>query len=113
MTDTKPAGEQEYTFVDAPAPQATPQAEQATTQATEQVGQQDTQQAEQVTPQATAQAAEPKPPAWDELALKNRAKELIRTKAIVEVTQKQLWAQSGHDWVKFVELLEQEPDPIF
>jgi hypothetical protein len=96
MADTKPGGEQEYTFVD-----------------TQQDSQQDTQQAEQVTPQATAQAAEPKPPAWDELALKNRAKELIRTKAIVEVTQKQLWGKSGHDWEKFVELLEQEPDPIF
>ena len=71
--------------------------------------QQPTQQAEQ----ETAQAAPPKPADWDELALKNRAKELIRQKAIIEVTQKQLWAQSGHDWAKFVELLEQEPDPIF
>ncbi len=53
------------------------------------------------------------PQGWDELALKNKAKELIRQKAIIEVTQKQLWAQSGHDWAKFVELLEQEPDPIF
>ena len=74
-------------------PQATPQAEQATTQ-------------------ATVQAAPPND-GWDELALKNKAKELIRQKAIIEVTQKQLWSQSGHDWAKFVELLENEPDPIF
>lgn len=50
---------------------------------------------------------------WDELQLKNKAKELISTKLIQEVTQKQLWAKSGHDWAKFVELLENEPDPIF
>ena len=50
---------------------------------------------------------------WDELQLKNKAKELIRQKALIEVAQKQLWAKSGHDWAKFVELLEQEPDPIF
>ena len=74
-------------------PQATPQAEQATTQ-------------------ATVQAAPPND-GLDELALKNKAKELIRQKAIIEVTQKQLWSQSGHDWAKFVDLLEQEPDPIF
>ena len=105
MAETKPAGEQEYTFVDPPAAQdtvqATPQAEQATTQATEQVSQHD------------EPPAPPKAPGWNELALKNKAKELIRQKAIIEVTQKQLWAQSGHDWVKFVELLEQEPNPIF
>jgi len=101
MAASVPATSQEYTFVDPPTPQATPQ---DTVQAT--------QQAEQATTQATVQAAEPKP-AWDELALKNKAKELIRQKAIIEVTQKQLWAQSGHDWSKFVELLEQEPDPIF
>ena len=94
MAETKPASEMEYTFVDNPAPQAT---------------QQPTQQAEQ----ETAQSAASKPADWDELALKNRAKELIRQKAIIEVTQKQLWSQSGHDWAKFVELLEQEPDPIF
>ena len=90
MVASMPATSQEYTFVDAQqdAPQDTPHDadQQPTTQATQQ---------------------------FDELALKNRAKELIRTKAIIEVTQKQLWAQSGHDWVKFVELLEQEPDPIF
>ena len=50
---------------------------------------------------------------WDELQLKNKAKELIKQKALIELTQKQLWAQSGKDWAKFVELLEQEPDPIF
>jgi len=82
-------------------------------QSTTQAAPQATPQAEQVTTQATEQAAEPKPPAWDELALKNRAKELIRTKAIIEVIQKQLWSKSGHDWSRFVELLEQEPDPIF
>ena len=101
LADTKPAGEQEYTFVDPPTLQATPQ---DTVQAT--------QQAEQATTQTTVQAAPPND-GWDELALKNKAKELIRQKAIIEVTQKQLWAQSGHDWAKFVELLEQEPDPIF
>ena len=101
MAETKPASEQEYTFVDHPTPQATPQ---DTVQATRQ--------AEQATPQDTVQAAPPND-GWDELALKNKAKELIRQKAIIEVTQKQLWAQSGHDWSKFVELLEQEPDPIF
>jgi hypothetical protein len=94
MGETKPASEQEYTFVE------TPQAEHVTEQPTE-----------QETTQATTQDAEP--PAWDEIALKNRAKELIRTKAIIEMTQKQLWGKSGHDWEKFVELLEQEPDPIF
>lgn len=101
MAASVPAASQEYTFVDTPTPQDTPQ---DTVQAT--------QQAEQATTQATVQAAPPND-GLDELALKNRAKELIRTKAIIEVTQKQLWAQSGHDWVKFVELLEQEPDPIF
>lgn len=50
---------------------------------------------------------------WDELQLKNKAKELIQKKALLEVTQKQLWRDSGHNWAKFVELLEQEPDPIF
>lgn len=99
MAETKPASEQEYTFVDTPQP--TPQ---DTVQAT--------QQAEQATTQATVQAAPPND-GWDELALKNKAKELIRQKAIIEVTQKQLWSQSGHDWAKFVELLENEPDPIF
>ena len=100
MVASIPATSQEYTFVDAQqdAPQDTPQ---ATPQA-----------AEQETAQATVQAAPPND-GLDELALKNKAKELIRQKAIIEVTQKQLWAQSGHDWVKFVELLEQEPDPIF
>lgn len=92
MAASVPAASQEYTFVDTPTPQDTPQ---DTTHDADQ----------QTTTQATQQ--------FDELALKNRAKELIRQKAIIEVTQKQLWAQSGHDWVKFVELLEQEPDPIF
>lgn len=101
MAASVPAASQEYTFVDTPTPQATPQ---DTVQAT--------QQAEQATTQAAAQAAPPND-GWDELALKNKAKELIRQKAIIEVTQKQLWARSGHDWAKFVELLEQEPDPIF
>jgi len=103
MAASVPATSQEYTFVDTPqpTPQATPQ---DTVQAT--------QQAEQATTQTTVQAAPPND-GWDELALKNKAKELIRQKAIIEVTQKQLWAQSGHDWAKFVELLEQEPDPIF
>lgn len=50
---------------------------------------------------------------WDELQLKNKAKDLIQKKALLEVTQKQLWRDSGHNWAKFVELLEQEPDPIF
>ena len=95
LADTKPAGEQEYTFVDPPTPQATPQ---------------DTPQAAE---QETAQAAPPKPADWDELALKNRAKEIINDKAILEINQKRLWAESGHNWSKFVELLEQEPDPIF
>ena len=49
----------------------------------------------------------------DEMALKNRAREIINKKAILEISQKRLWAQSGHDWAKFVELLEQEPVPIF
>lgn len=101
MAASVPAASQEYTFVDTPTPQDTPQ---DTVQAT--------QQAEQATTQATVQAAPPND-GWDELALKNKAKELIRQKAIIEVTQKQLWSQSGHDWAKFVELLEQEPDPIF
>ena len=103
MAASVPATSQEYTFVDTPqpTPQDTPQ---DTVQAT--------QQAEQATTQTTVQAAPPND-GWDELALKNKAKELIRQKAIIEVTQKQLWAQSGHDWAKFVELLEQEPDPIF
>ena len=101
MAASVPAASQEYTFVDTPTPQATPQ---DTVQAT--------QQAEQATVQATVQAAPPND-GWDELALKNKAKELIRQKAIIEVTQKQLWSQSGHDWAKFVDLLEQEPDPIF
>ena len=95
MAETKPASEQEYTFVDHPTPQATPQ---------------DTPQAAE---QETAQAAPPKPADWDELALKNRAKEIINDKAILEINQKRLWAQSGHDWSKFVDLLEQEPYPIF
>lgn len=90
MAESVPATSQEYTFVDAQQ-----DAPQDTTHDADQ----------QTTTQATQQ--------FDELALKNRAKELIRQKAIIEVTQKQLWAQSGHDWVKFVELLEQEPDPIF
>jgi hypothetical protein len=88
MSEIKPAGEQEYTFID--TQQDTPQAEQE-----------------------TAQAAPPKPADWDELALKNRAKEIISEKAILEITQKRLWKDSGHDWSKFVELLEEEPDPIF
>ena len=97
MAETKPASEQEYTFVDAQqdAPQDTPQ---------------DTPQAAE---QETAQAAPPKPADWDELALKNRAKEIVNEKAILEITQKRLWKDSGHDWAKFIELLEQEPDPIF
>ena len=49
----------------------------------------------------------------DEMALKNRAREIINKKAILEINQKRLWAESGHNWSKFVELLEQEPDPIF
>lgn len=103
MAASVPATSQEYTFVDTPqpTPQDTPQ---DTVQAT--------QQAEQATTQATVQAAPPND-GLDELALKNNAKELIRQKAIIEVTQKQLWSQSGHDWAKFVELLENEPDPIF
>ena len=95
MAASVPATSQEYTFVDPPTPQATPQ---------------DTPQAAE---QETAQAAPPKPADWDELALKNRAKEIINNKAILEINQKRLWAESGHDWAKFVELLEQEPDPIF
>jgi len=92
MAETKSAGGQEYVFVDTQqdAPQAT---------------EQDTPQAEPATPT--------KAPDWDELTLKNKAKELIGQKAILEITQKRLWAESGHDWAKFVELLEQEPDPIF
>ena len=100
MSEIKPTGEQEYTFIDTQQDTL-----QATQQATEQATEQEIAQAEPATPT--------KAPDWDELALKNRAKELIRQKAIIEVTQKQLWAQSGHDWAKFVELLEQEPDPIF
>ena len=97
MAASVPATSQEYTFVDTPqpTPQATPQ---------------DTPQAAE---QETAQAAPPKPADWDELALKNRAKEIINDKAILEINQKRLWAESGHNWSKFVELLEQEPDPIF
>ena len=95
MAASVPATSQEYTFVDPPTPQATPQ---------------DTPQAAE---QETAQSAPPKPADWDELALKNRAKEIINNKAILEINQKRLWAESGHDWAKFVELLEQEPDPIF
>jgi len=63
---------------------------------------------QQPTQQATTQML-----TQDELALKNRAKEIINNKAILEINQKRLWAESGHDWSKFVELLEQEPDPIF
>ena len=63
---------------------------------------------QQPTQQATTQML-----TQDELALKNRAKEIISEKVIPEVSQKRLWAESGHDWAKFVELLEQEPDPIF
>jgi len=103
MAASVPAASQEYTFVDTPTPQATPQ---ATPQDTPHDADQ------QPTTQATVQAAPPND-GWDELALKNKAKELIRQKAIIEVTQKLLWSQSGHDWSKFVELLEQEPDPIF
>ena len=95
MAASVPATSQEYTFVDPPTPQATPQ---------------DTPQAAE---QETAQAAPPKPADWDELALKNRAKEIVNEKAILEITQKRLWKDSGHDWAKFIELLEQEPDPIF
>ena len=95
MAASVPAASQEYTFVDHPTPQATPQ---------------DTPQAAE---QETAQAAPPKPADWDELALKNRAKEIVNEKAILEITQKRLWKDSGHDWAKFIELLEQEPDPIF
>lgn len=93
MAASVPATSQEYTFVDTPqpTPQDTPQAAE----------------------QETAQAAPPKPADWDELALKNRAKEIINDKAILEINQKRLWAESGHNWSKFVELLEQEPDPIF
>jgi hypothetical protein len=93
MAASVPAASQEYTFVDTPqpTPQDTPQAAE----------------------QETAQAAPPKPADWDELALKNRAKEIINDKAILEINQKRLWAESGHNWSKFVELLEQEPDPIF
>ena len=92
MAASVPAASQEYTFVDTPTPQATPQDtphdadQQPTTQATQQ---------------------------FDELALKNRAKEIIGEKAILEVNQKRLWAESGHDWAKLIELLGQEPDPIF
>ena len=93
MSEIKPTGEQEYTFIDT---------QQDTLQATQ-----------QATEQETAQAAPPKPADWDELALKNKAKELIGQKAILEINQKRLWAESGHNWSKFVELLEQEPDPIF
>jgi len=95
MAASVPAASQEYTFVDTPTPQATPQ---DTTQATE---------------QETAQAAPPKPTDWDELTLKNKAKELIGQKAIPEITQKKLWAQSGHDWAAFIEALKAEPEPIF
>jgi len=63
---------------------------------------------QQPTQQATTQML-----TQDELALKNRAKEIVNEKAILEITQKRLWKDSGHDWAKFVELLEQEPDPIF
>ena len=93
MAASVPAASQEYTFVDTPqpTPQDTPQAAE----------------------QETAQAAPPKPADWDELALKNRAKEIVNEKAILEITQKRLWKDSGHDWAKFIELLEQEPDPIF
>ena len=99
MAASVPAASQEYTFVDPHTPQATPQ---ATPQDTPQAAEQE-----------TAQAAPPKPADWDELALKNRAKEIINDKAILEINQKRLWAESGHNWSKFVELLEQEPDPIF
>jgi hypothetical protein len=92
MAASVPAASQEYTFVDTPTPQDTPQDtphdadQQPTTQATQQ---------------------------FDELALKNRAKEIVNEKAILEITQKRLWKDSGHDWAKFIELLSQEPDPIF
>ena len=97
MSEIKPTGEQEYTFIDT---------QQDTLQATQQA-------TEQATEQEIAQAAPPKPADWDELALKNRAKEIVNEKAILEITQKRLWKDSGHDWAKFIELLEQEPDPIF
>ena len=106
MAASVPAASQEYTFVDTPTPQATPQ---DTVQATQQAEQATTQAAEQ----ETAQVAPPMPADWDELSVKNRAKEIIAEKAILEIAQKRLWAESGHDWAKFVELLGQEPDPIF
>ncbi len=87
MAASVPATSQEYTFVDPPTPQAAEQ--------------------------ETAQAAPPKPADWDELALKNHAKEFIRTKAVAPERQKELWAQSGHDWAAFIEALKAEPEPIF
>ena len=45
--------------------------------------------------------------------LKLEAKEFIRTKAVAPERQKELWAQSGHDWAAFIEALKAEPEPIF
>ena len=50
---------------------------------------------------------------WNELQLKNRAKELINTKAVDDKQQRELWARSGQNWQKLVELLEELEEPIF
>ena len=100
MAASVPAASQEYTFVDPPTPQDTPQ---DTPHDADQ----------QPTTQPTQQDKERIILTQDELALKNRAKEIIGEKAILEVNQKRLWAESGHDWSKFIELLGQEPDTIF
>ena len=53
------------------------------------------------------------PQGWDELALKNEAKELIRVKVVAPARQSELWKASKGDWAAFVEALKQEPDVIF
>lgn len=53
------------------------------------------------------------PQGWDELALKNEAKELIRVKVVAPARQSELWKASMGDWAAFVAALKQEPDVIF
>ena len=90
MAPEKPAEEAEIRFADEPEKPEPPKAER------------------------TERVLTPQPELVNDIEkLKLEAKEFIRTKAVAQERQKELWAQSGHDWAAFIEALKAEPEPIF
>ena len=90
MAPEKPAEEAEIRFADEPEKPEPPKAER------------------------TEMVLTPQPELVNDIEkLKLEAKEFIRTKPVAPERQKELWAQSGHDWAAFIEALKAEPEPIF